>query len=67
MLLQVILLLQQQRQLSAQIKELSVVDKKPSSCHEMCDHILKRVQELELLVQQIAQELAHMKYQLSKK
>lgn len=59
-----ILLLQQQRQLSAQIKELIFVDKKPSSCHEMCNHVLKRIQELELLVQQNAQELAHMKYQL---
>ncbi|XP_065211912.1 uncharacterized protein olf186-M isoform X2 [Planococcus citri] len=64
---QMTLLLQHQSQLSAQIKELSVVDKKPTSCHELCDHILKRVHELELLVQQNAQELAQMKYQLLKK
>ena len=64
---QMTLLLQQQNQLSAQIKELSVVGATPSSCNKMCDHLLKRVQELELLVQQNAQELAHMKNQLLSK
>ncbi len=58
------LLLQHQNQLSAQIRELSDVDNRPSSCHDMCENVSRRVRELELLVQENAQELARMKFQL---
>lgn len=64
---QMTLLLQHQSQLSAQMREVSNVGSKPSSCHEMCDHILKRVQELESLVERNARELAQMKHELLNK
>lgn len=61
---QITLLLQNQDELNVQIKQLANTDKKPTACHEMCDHILRRVQELERVVQQNAEELAQMKSHL---